>query len=113
MDFLAVFPGVHRVQDEARLDFKPADRIDLSVAFHHADEGAFGRLPGPRRQALRRALEIAGERQDREHHVVPGHDEVVDHRRIGCGETIAASHLSGLVRDAVVDQMGKPLGTAK
>jgi len=33
MDFLAVFPGVHRVEKKFWLDLEPTDRIDIGVAF--------------------------------------------------------------------------------
>src|SRR5262249_59157979 len=100
MDFLAVLPGVHRMDKKFWLDFEPVDRIDIGVAFHDADEGAFGGLPGHRRHAFHRARRIGGERRYGEHHVVPRHHEVVDYRRVGCGETVAAGSTCSFVSDA-------------
>ena len=50
-------------------------------------------------------MQAAGQRQHRERHIVLRHEEIVDHRGIGCLEGIEPGHVPRLVRHAI----GKPV----
>ena len=89
------------MEDIAGLGAEPDDVLARSVALHHADIGAFLRLPCVRRLAAHRALHAAGNGEDRKQHMVFGDDEVVHHAGIGRLETLEARRLAGRVDRAV------------
>ena len=100
-------PGVHRVEDIARTGGEPADGGDIVAPLHQAHIGRLLRLPGIARQALHGPLEAAGQRHDREQHVVLGDQEVMDHGRVGRLEVGAVDNLAGRIGDAVAHGGGE------
>jgi hypothetical protein len=90
MDAAAFFPRVHDVEDVAGLGAKPDDIFGPAMALHDADIGALVRLPGIRRLTAHRALDAAGNGEDRKQQVIFGDDEIMHHAGVGRLEALEA-----------------------
>src|ERR1041384_1542766 len=94
------------MKDVTRVGREPTHRVDAGVARDNADMASQFGLPAEGRLAAHGALEAAGQWQNGKQRIVLGHQEIVNHARIGRLEAIEPRHLASAIDDAA-EQSGR------